>query len=149
MRRIFVISIIAIQALIMTCCATKTETGALTGGAMGALAGGLIGQNAGGVLIGGAMGALAGGLIGHSLDEQQKETIQRNNPDTYHRLDTGQPLTMADIKALSNANVSNSVIISQIKSTHTIFRLSTSQIIELKESGVNQQVIDYMIQTGQ
>lgn len=59
-----------------------------------------------------------------------------------------QPLSIADIKALSKAEVSDEVIISQIRNSKTVFRLSAAEIIDLKESGVSQRVIDAMINTA-
>lgn len=56
---------------------SKTQKGAVIGGAAGAALGGLIGSkkaNAGkGALIGGAAGAVAGGLIGRYMDKQAQE----------------------------------------------------------------------------
>jgi len=57
-------------------------------------------------------------------------------------------LSLADIKALAQSGISDEVIISQIRSTRSVFRLSTAEIIDLKESGVSQRVIDYMINTA-
>jgi hypothetical protein len=57
-------------------------------------------------------------------------------------------LGVADVKALAKAEVSDEVIISQIKNTRSVFRLTTAEIIELKDSGVSQRVIDFMINTA-
>jgi outer membrane lipoprotein SlyB len=148
MKTYALVLLAATPLVLLTSCQTQTQTGALTGGVLGAGAGAIIGQSPQGALIGGAIGALAGGLIGHSLDKKQQETIKKQSPATLERINQGQPLAIEDIKALSDAKVSNEVIISQIRSTHTVFNLSTAQIISLTNAGVNQQVIDYMIQTG-
>ncbi|MCX7885889.1 MAG: hypothetical protein N3B01_01340 [Verrucomicrobiae bacterium] len=58
------------------------------------------------------------------------------------------PLTLADIKALAKAGVSDEVIISQIRNSKTVFRLTTAEIIDLTESGVSQRVIDALINTA-
>jgi uncharacterized protein YcfJ len=114
--------------------------GAFLGGASGALLGGAIGHGAGntaaGAVIGGAIGALTGALIGKDIDER-----------TRLRVEQGQPLTLEDIKALSRANVRDDLIISQINATHTVYRLGTAQIVDLKNAGVSDAVIDYMINT--
>src|SRR5580700_4936452 len=95
----------------------NTATGALTGGAIGAGTGAIIGSashNAGaGALIGAAVGALTGGIIGNSIDQQQRERIQQQAPETWQRVEQGQPLGLADVKALVKAGVSDEVIISQ------------------------------------
>jgi hypothetical protein len=129
----------------------RTAGGALAGGAIGAGSGAIIGSASGhageGALIGGAIGAVTGGLIGHSMDQAQRETLQQQSPQTLQRVEQGQPLGLADIKALAKAGVSDEVIISQIRNSGTVYHLSTAEIIDLKNSGVSEQVIDFMINT--
>ena len=128
----------------------NTASGALAGGAIGAISGAAIGgpRNGGaGALIGAAAGAIAGGVIGNSMDQQQQERLRAQAPQTYTHVEQGQPLSVADIKALAAAKVSDDVIISQIRNSHTIFRLSTSDIIDLHNSGVSENVINLMINT--
>jgi hypothetical protein len=152
----------AALAILLTGCESpdgtpnQTGTGALIGGAIGAAAGGLIGSTsrhdggantAAGVLIGGAIGAITGGAIGHSLDEEQRARLQAQAPETYVRVTQGQPLSTADVKAMAKAGVSDDVIISQIRATHTLYHLSADDIIALHNSGVSQAVINYMINT--
>ena len=59
----------------------------------------------------------------------------------------GQPLGLADIKMLAKNGVSDEVILSQIRNSHTVYRMSAAEIIDLKDSGVSQRVIDFMINT--
>ena len=67
----------------------NTGTGALMGGAFGAMVGAVAdrGHPGAGALIGGAAGALAGGLIGHSIDEQQRERLREQYPQTYYKIE--------------------------------------------------------------
>ena len=130
----------------------RTATGALTGGAIGAGTGAIIGNYAGhntaeGAAIGGAVGLLAGGIIGNALDQQQRETLARQSPQTMQRVEQGQPLGLEDIKALAKAGVSDEVILSQIRNSRVVYRLTTAEIIDLKDSGVSNRVIDFMINT--
>jgi YMGG-like Gly-zipper len=129
----------------------RTAGGALAGGAIGAGSGAIIGSTSGhageGALIGGAIGAITGGLIGHSMDQAQRETLEQQNPQTLQRVEQGQPLGLADIKALAKAGVSDEVIISQIRNSGTVYHLSTAEIIDLKDGGVSEKVIDFMINT--
>lgn len=129
-------------------CENKAETGALAGAGIGALSGGLIAGNATGAVIGGAIGAVGGGLIGYALDQQDRENLQRESPQTLQRVDQGQPLSVQDIKAMSRAGIKDEVIMSQIDSSGTVYHLSTEDIIDLKNAGVSQNVIDYMINTA-
>jgi hypothetical protein len=130
----------------------RTASGALAGGAIGAGSGAIIGgmgHHAGeGALIGGAIGALTGGIIGNSMDQAQRERVREQAPGTWHRVEQGQPLGVADIKALARAGVSDEVIISQIRNSHVAYHLSTAEIIDLKDAGVREKVIDFMINTA-
>jgi outer membrane lipoprotein SlyB len=128
----------------------NTGSGALIGGAFGALTGAAIGGRGHGgpdALIGAAAGALAGGLIGNAADREQEARLKAEAPQTYVRVDQGQPLTLADVKALAKAGISEDVIIAQLGSSHTVFHLSSADIIDLRDSGVTDKVIDYMINT--
>jgi uncharacterized protein YcfJ len=143
--------------LVLTGCETpegtpdRTGTGALAGGALGATTGAIIGNQSGrageGALIGGAIGAITGGLIGHSMDQEEQARLRAQAPQTYTRVEQGQPLGLADVKAMAKAGVSDDVIISQIRTSRTIYRLSAADIIDLHNCGVSQKVIDYMINT--
>ncbi len=146
----------AVSTVVLTGCQSpngepnNTASGALIGGAMGAITGAAIGgpQNGGeGALIGAAVGALAGGAIGNSMDRQQAAQLRAQAPQTYERVEQRQPLSISDIKALSEAKVNDDVIISQIVNSHTVFHLSTSDIIDLHNAGVSENVINFMINT--
>jgi uncharacterized membrane protein len=140
-------------AVVLTGCETpygtpdRTGTGALAGGAIGAFSGAVLGgRNAGeGALIGGAIGAITGGLIGHSMDQEEQERLRAEAPETYVRVEQGQPLAVADVKAMVTSHVSDDVIISQIQSTHSVYHLSAADIIDLHNAGASEKVIQYMI----
>ncbi|HZT23913.1 MAG TPA: YXWGXW repeat-containing protein [Verrucomicrobiae bacterium] len=147
---------VASSAVLLTGCQypngdpNYTGTGALTGGALGAATGAVLAgpRNAGaGALIGGALGAITGGIIGSGMDEEQRERLRAQAPQTYVRVEQGQPLGLADIKALAQAHVSDEVIINQIQSTHSVYHLSSADIIDLHNAGVSDRVIDFMINT--
>lgn len=63
--------------LIMGCNATRTQKGAVIGGAAGAIGGNIIGRAAGnstlGTIIGAAVGGTAGAIIGHDMDKQAEQ----------------------------------------------------------------------------
>jgi len=59
-----------------------------------------------------------------------------------------QPMGLADVKALVKAGIADEVLMSQIQQSRVVYRLSTQEIIDLKESGVSNKVIDYMINTA-
>ena len=57
-------------------------------------------------------------------------------------------MSVAEIKALAKGGISDEVILSQIRNNHAVFHLTTVEIIDLKTSGVSEQVIDSMINTA-
>jgi hypothetical protein len=58
-----------------------------------------------------------------------------------------QPLGLADVKMLAKSGISDDVIISQIRNSRTVYRLSAADILDLKDSSVSEKVIDFMINT--
>jgi hypothetical protein len=72
--------------------------------------------------------------------------VQNSQP--VQRSDQGQPGSVSDIKALVKAGVSDAVILSQIRNSRTVYRLSTDEIIDLKTNKVSEAVIDFMINTS-
>jgi hypothetical protein len=47
--------------------------------------------------------------------------LRAQAPQTYTRVEQGQPLAVADVKALAKAGVSEDVITSQIQNSHTVY----------------------------
>ena len=81
------------------------------------------------------------------MDQQQQAQLREQAPQTYVRVEQGQPLGTADVKALAKAGVSDDVIIAQIQNSHTVYHLSAADIIDLHNSGVSDKVINFMINT--
>jgi hypothetical protein len=134
-----------LPVLLMSGCdsLSHTENGALAGGAIGAGTGALIGNMTGhaggGALIGAGVGALSGGLIGHAADksEQRAEAAQAN-----------RSLGMVDIVQMAQSHVSDDLIVSQIRSTGSVFHLSGQDTIWLKQNGVSDGVVQEMMATA-
>ncbi len=82
------------------------------------------------------------------MNAAERERLQAQAPDTYQRVQEAAPLELSDIKALAAAGVSDDVIISQIRNSHTVYHLSTADILDLKNAGVSERVIDSMINTA-
>jgi uncharacterized protein YcfJ len=149
--------IAATSAVVLTGCVNpdgtqnNTGSGALIGGALGAITGAAIGGNnhnaGGGAAIGAAAGLLVGGLIGNAADQEQNARLRAQAPQTYAKVETRASLSVPDVKALAKAGISDDVIISQISVSHTVFRLSAADIIDLRDSGVSDKVVSYMINT--
>jgi outer membrane lipoprotein SlyB len=156
MKRHPLIFAMAASAVVLTGCVNpdgsqnNTGSGALIGGAFGALTGAAIGgRHAGGAdaLIGAAAGALAGGLIGNAADREQEARLKAQAPQTYAKIDQGTPLAIADVKAMAKAGISEDVIINQINNSRTVYHLSAADIIDLRDAGVTDKVVNYMIDT--
>ena len=157
MKKYFLVLALAGPAIFLAGCRNpdgtdnNTGSGALIGGALGAITGAAIGENnhnaGGGAAIGAAAGLLLGGLIGNSEDQAQAARLRAQAPQTYTRVEQGQPLSIPDIKALARAGISDEVIVSQIKNSRTVFRLSAADIIDLRDAGVTDKVVNYMINT--
>jgi hypothetical protein len=125
-----------------------TASGALAGGATGAAVGSMAARHSGpGALVGGAVGAMVGGLIGHGMDQAQEAQLKAQAPQTLQRVEQSQPLTVTDVKALAKAGLSDDLIISQIRNSRTVYHLGTADIIDLKNAGVSERIIDFMINT--
>ena len=56
-------------------------------------------------------------------------------------------ISLEDIVNLSKAELSSDVIISHIDATNSIFKLTSDDIIRLKEEGVDDDVIEYIIES--
>jgi hypothetical protein len=128
----------------------NTGSGALVGGAMGALTGAAIGgaRHAGpDALIGAAAGALTGALIGNSADREQEARWHAVAPPPPVPVVPTQPTSIADVKALAKAGVSDEVIISQMQNTRTIYHLAAADVIGLRDAGVSDKVLNYMLNT--
>jgi hypothetical protein len=124
-----------------------TASGALAGGATGAIIGSTGHHPGPAGLVGAAVGAVVGGIIGHGMDQAQEAHLRAQAPQTIQRIEQSQPLTVADIISLVKAGVSDDLVISQIRYSRTVYHLNSGDIIELKNTGVSERIIDFMINT--
>lgn len=143
-RSMFISGMAALTLLVG--CSSNAGTGALIGAGLGVGAGALI-DGGTGAIIGGAVGAAAGGLVGYGMDQEQRERLERDNPQTLRRIDHEQQLTVNDIIAMTQAGVEPDTIIKMIHQTRSKFYLTSAQVIKLKNAGVAKSVIDAMIAT--
>ena len=86
--------------------------------------------------------ALSGCMTGYTtLHRERRQMVERDSL-------TPPPMTINDVIALTQDSVSADVIISQMKATDSYFRLTTDDIVALRKAGVNDKVINAMIQTA-
>lgn len=133
----------SIFLIIFLASCTSTQKGASVGAIVGVGAGAAIGGGTGAV-IGGAVGATSGAIVGAAIDDDAREQLKEKAPDTLQKIDQQKPLTPEDIIHMTKAGLSDEQIINQIKATKSHFSLSTQEMIDLKNQGVSQSVIDAM-----
>lgn len=141
-------------ALVLLACGcasmSNTERGIGAGGLIGAGTGALIGNATGhtgaGALLGAGIGALSGGLVGNAIDDSEKKTEAQIAAATSPG--ARGPLGVTDVVQMAQAHISDNVIISQVRSTGSVFHLSANDTIWLKQQGVSDGVIQEMLATG-
>lgn len=141
----------------------KKEQGAVIGGAGGALAGGTLAEDnrALGALIGGLLGAGGGYLVGTELDKNEEEARDaareaRQNPasaDEVERsntadLDGNGFVTMDELIAMKQANISGDEIINRAEATDQVFQLSRQQENELVNVGYDRDTLNRLEQVN-
>ena len=58
------------------------------------------------------------------------------------------PVSVTDIKLLAKTGVSDAVILSQIRNSHAVYHLNSSDVNDLKSNNVSKAVIDFTINTA-
>jgi len=130
----------------------NTRRGATVGGIAGAVAGAAIGDHHGetgaGAAIGGIVGAFAGGLLGNAEDQQQilrrqqQAQLRQQRHFDYQR----NAVSAADVIAMTQSGLSESVIVNQIRQRGVQVRPQVADIIALHQRGVSEPVITAMQQ---
>jgi hypothetical protein len=120
---------------------SHTGQGALAGGGIGAVTGAIVdratgGKGGTGAIVGGAAGALIGGAIGNEHDQKEKAAAQAQAYAAAH-----PPVTVDDVIRLTQDRTPEGVIVNQIRSTNSLYTLSTDDVERLNASGVSPQVI--------
>ena len=116
------------------------------GALVGAVTGGAIGNNNGqtveGALIGGAVGALTGAAIGDSVDVD----IARNNAVYEQRMarQMSQAVSVSDVMTMTQSRLSDSVIVTHIRTYGVAARPQANDLILLSNAGVSEAVINAM-----
>ena len=133
-------------ALVATgCCATNnTERGAIDGGIIGGVLGTgigiLSGAPAAGAAIGAGAGALAGGAIGNAQDKAENRAVRQAVTNAY----SNPPLALPDVVQLAQRGTPDDIIINQMNSTGSFYRLTAADIAYLRDHGVSDNVVRAM-----
>jgi hypothetical protein len=119
--------------------------GGLTGAGVGALVGDAAGNTGAGAAIGTAVGALAGSAIGENIDAD----LARSKAEIEARM--GRQLqgavTPQDVVAMTQAGLSDDVIATHIRANGMAQPLAVNDLINLRNMGVRDGVINAMQQT--
>jgi Zn-dependent alcohol dehydrogenase len=144
---------IALAPLFLVGCQgmSHTDKGVLGGAAIGTGVGAAIGsatKNTGaGAVIGGLAGGLAGGLVGNSIDETEKRQEARLAAAQAAQ-PPAPPLGLTDIVQMAQQRISDSIIIQQIRTTHSVYHLSPADLQWLNANGVSDAVVMEMQATA-
>lgn len=92
-------------------------------------------------------------LAGCGLSDQQKAdyaSVQRSGVSSaiYDKMVHDDPLSINDIISLSQAHVSDGVIVRYIRDQGTVYALNGEDFDHLQKAGVSPSVIDFMSRTG-
>lgn len=129
------------------CASTHADRGALFGGLLGAGTGAIVGNATGntlaGTAIGAGVGALAGSAIGDSLDEMEARNRALIAQQLGRDIPRGQ-VTFEDVIAMTQANVSEELIVNHIRINGMTRPPTSDDIIRLQQAGVSVNVIKAM-----
>ena len=157
MKRLILVGLVCLALVSAGCASAGRNTGAGTflGGALGAGTGAIVGHQVGdtgaGAAIGAGVGALTGLLIGNALDRSEQEAdyrAARTEAALYEVRAAQSGLSILDVIRMSQAGVSDEVIMAKIDRSGTVYDLTTAEIIDLKSSAVSDRVIAHMLRSG-
>jgi hypothetical protein len=126
-----------------------TDRGALFGGLTGAGVGAVVGEAAGnagaGAAIGTAVGALTGAAVGQNIDAD----MARSRAEVEARMGRQMQgaVTPQDVVAMTQAGLSDDVIATHIRANGMAQPLAANDLINLRNMGVRDGVINIMQQT--
>jgi hypothetical protein len=125
------------------------DRGALFGGLTGAGVGALVGEangNAGaGAVIGSALGAVTGAAVGEGIDAD----LARSRAEIEARMGRQMQgaVSVPDVIAMTQAGLSDDVITTHIRASGVAQPLAVGDLIQLRNMGVRDAVINAMQQT--
>ena len=84
-----------------------------------------------------------------TLTRQDRATLQQHGvaPSVYNRMMLGEELSLADIIELSQHGVPPKLIVNYLDSTGVVYRLQRRDVVRLRNAGVSESVISYLLST--
>jgi len=121
--------------------------GGLTGAGVGALVGDAAGNAGAGAAIGTAVGALTGAAVGTNIDAD----MARSRAEIEARMGRQMQgaVTPQDVIAMTQAGLSDDVIATHVRANGMAQPLAANDLINLRNLGVRDYVINVMQQTPQ
>jgi outer membrane lipoprotein SlyB len=119
--------------------------GGLTGAGVGAVVGDATGHPGAGAVIGSAVGAITGAAVGSGIDAD----VARSKAEIEARLGRQMQgaVTPQDVIAMTQAGLSDDVIVTHIRANGLAQPLQVNDLIGLRNVGVRDSVINAMQQT--
>ncbi|ODA36673.1 hypothetical protein [Planctopirus hydrillae] len=127
-----------------------TRHGALAGGTFGAVAGTLVGAATGnpktGLVAGTVIGTALGASVGHADDVavNRAVSLEASAQEAAFVHVHGRAMTEHDVLQMIHAGITDDLIISTLADRRGHFQLSPAGIIELRNRGVSDRVIQAM-----
>ncbi len=123
----------------------NSEKGMLGGAAVGTGIGALAGRgHPGAMLVGGALGTVVGGVAGANQDAREDRKNAQAIAVANAQAQAQRQMGLNEIVQLSQRGTPDDIIIQQIQTTGSIFRLTTEDITYLQEQRVSSRVISVM-----
>ncbi len=153
MKYLTLFALVALLPLAVGCATPgdKTAIGTLLGAALGAGTGAIVGNQTGsagtGVAIGAGVGALAGAMVGNALDgvDEDIEESEARTEARMQEMEAQPPLSILEVIRMSQAGLSDNLIIAKIDESGARYNLSAQDMIDLRRSGVSERVIEHML----
>ena len=84
-----------------------------------------------------------------TLNQRDRNMLGQHqvSPDLYDRMLHKEPLALSDIIELTRKQLPPRFLIDYLDSTRAVYHLTRSDVLRLKKAGVNQDVIDYLLDT--
>jgi hypothetical protein len=124
---------------------TPTDNGVVAGGATGAVVGGIAGHALGstgaGAVLGAVAGGVTGGLIGNNVEKKQAQ-------EAAAQAAAQAQVGMAEIIQMAQSHVGESVIVTKIRTSPTVYHLTSQDVLTLKQNGVSDVVVNEMMATS-
>src|SRR5439155_2673506 len=100
----------------------------------------------GAMLVGGALGAVVGGAAGSSQDAREDHKKAQAYVNAQAQAQAQRQMGLNEVIQLAQRGTPDDIIIQQIQSTGSIFRLTTDDITYLQDQRVRRRVISAMQQ---